>query len=71
MLKDNYTKNRGVFRCFLLANLVLTSLWHFIDDLERKGMLLALVKVEFPKKRGTYSAWSCRQLFIKHNTLHA
>ena len=53
MLKDNYTKNRGAFRCFLLANLVLTCLWHFIDGLELKGMLLALVKVEFPQKKNS------------------
>ena len=49
MLKDNYTKTGVLFGAFLLANLVLTCLWHFIDGLELKGMLLGLVKVEFPQ----------------------
>ena len=31
------------------------------------GSLIFLVL----KQRGTYGAWSCRRLFIKHNTLHA
>ena len=51
MLKDNYTKTGVLFGAFLLANLVLTCLWHFIDGLELKGMLLGLVKVEFPQKK--------------------
>ena len=50
MLKDNYTKTGVLFGAFLLANLVLTCLWHFIDGLELRGMLLGLVKVEFSQK---------------------